>query len=318
MGTYKGIFMTTLSAEIVADSTSPAGVRLLTLQLKYPRWLHAEVMTHRSFCRNASSSRAIPIKKMNRSIAEDPAMPLHIGRNQPGMQAFEQITDPKERQTIYSLWKTATRSAIKAAEEMMDLYGVAKQVANRLTEPHQHINVILSATDWENFFALRCHPMAEPHLQCLAWQIADLYYAGSTPTELSMGDWHLPYILPEEFEQYPVLELKKFSAARCARVSYKNHEGKKPSPEEDLKLYNRLLAGLHGDDPLEPGHLSPFEHQATPADDPAVRSGPFRGWLQHRKEFERENMAFDYQAAIDRGWRDEALAILDREFPPLV
>jgi len=309
--------MTTLSAEIIADSIAPNGVRLTTFHLCYPRWIHAEIMTHRAFARNASSSRAIPIRRMNKGILDDPALPLHIGKNESGMQAHSQITDPRERKVVLSLWMNALRTAVRCAEEMMELCGAAKQVANRLTEPHQHMNVVLTATDFDNAFALRCHPMAEPHFRALAWRMADAYY-GSNPQQLEMGDWHLPYILPEEFDEFTVEELKQFSAARCARVSYRTHEGKKPSPEEDLKLYHRLLAGLAGDDPLEPGHMSPFEHQATPLEDPSERSGPFRGWKQHRKEFVGENMAFDYQAAVEKGWRDLAYSIFETEKPPLI
>lgn len=307
--------MTTLSAEIVADSIAPHGIRLTTFQLRYPRWIHAEVMTHRAFARNASSSRAIPIKRMNKRIREDPALPLHLGRDQKGMQAFEQITDVRERRTVYALWKHAMRVALRCSEEMLELCGVAKQVANRLTEAHQHMDVIVSATDWDNFFALRCHPDAEPHFRALAWRMADAYY-GSTPDQKAMGEWHLPYVLPEDFE-LDIEVVKKISAARCARVSYKLFDGSKPNAEGDIDLYEKLLRGLLTGD-MEPGHMSPLEHQATPLDSATARSGPFRGWKQHRKEIAGENMTFDYEAAIEKGWRDTAYAIFEHDLPPLL
>ncbi|HEV2643681.1 MAG TPA: hypothetical protein VGT98_13280, partial [Candidatus Elarobacter sp.] len=52
------------SARVLLDSVSPAGVRLTTMEARYPRFIHSEVMTHRVFSRNSSSSRAVPIRKM--------------------------------------------------------------------------------------------------------------------------------------------------------------------------------------------------------------------------------------------------------------
>ena len=52
------------SARILLDSLSPSGARLTTMEVRYPRFIHSEMMTHRVFSRNAASSRAIPIKKM--------------------------------------------------------------------------------------------------------------------------------------------------------------------------------------------------------------------------------------------------------------
>ena len=304
--------MTTISATIVADSISPDGVRLTTFSLKYPRFFHAEVMTHRAIAKSFSSSRAIPTHRMLKSIEENPVIPLHIGKHQSGMQAYERVVDKRALGAIHTLWKDAMRASVQAAHDMTGLFGVHKQVASRAVEPWAHIQGIVSATDFENFFALRCHPAAEPHFRALAWKIADLYY-GSEPNNVGMGGWHLPYLSENDWALYSLEDLKKFSAARCARVSYNNHDGSAPNPENDLKLFERLTSGLTSDDPLEPNHLSPLEHQATPLADPRGRSGPFRGWKQHRKEFHGENMAFDYQAAIDRGWREDALSIFKTE-----
>jgi thymidylate synthase ThyX len=307
--------MTTISARIVADSISPGDVRLTTLELRYPRFFHAELMTHRAFARNASSSRAIPTRTMQRMIREDPAMPLHLGKTQKGMQAKEEITDARERRTVYALSKHALRVALQCSKDMVELCGLHKQIANRITEPWQHMNVVVSATDWHNFFALRCHPDAQPHFRALAWTIADVYF-GSTPAPVAVGDWHLPYLDADALTLDLDLQ-KKVSAARCARVSYKLFDGSKPNVDGDVELYDRLLAGLHTGGG-EPGHMSPLEHQATPLQDPTERSGPFRGWLQHRKEISGENMTFDYEAAVAKGWRDDALGILDYEMPPLI
>ena len=174
------------------------------------------------------------------------------------------------------------------------------------------MDTVLSATDFENFFALRCHPDAEPHFRVLAWRMADAYYTGSTPVARSLDDCHLPYVTAEERVALPMETLKACSAARCARVSYKLHDGATASVEKDLELHSRLLAGLVAGGG-EPGHLSPLEHQATPLADPAARSGPFRGWKQYRKEVVGENATFDYQAAVAKGWQESAYVIIPEQ-----
>lgn len=246
---------------------------------------------------------------MIEDILADPAIPIHIGKHQTGMQAYEQVTEPTARSAAIGLWRGAMHASIKAGQSLADSCGAAKQVGNRLTEAHQHINVVLSATDFENFFALRCHPDAEPHFRVLAWRMADAYYGGSSPKPIALGDWHLPYVTAVERDSVPLESLKACSAARCARVSYKLHDGEAVSVEKDLELYKKLVTGLlagTGD----PGHMSPLEHQATPLDDPTARSGPFRGWKQFRKEMVGENASFDYEAAVAKGWRASAYEIL--------
>lgn len=90
-------------------------------------------------------------------------------------------------------------------------------------------------------------------------------------------------------KQFPIPEgpdpigeiLKQISVARCARVSYLTHEGKRDILK-DLELCERLKGGSGGI-----GHWSPFEHVAQAMDLP-TQSGNFWGWKQYRKEFENE------------------------------
>src|ERR1700693_1578480 len=82
----------TVSAKIVADSVGQAGQRITTMQLRYPKFIHGEFMTHRVFSRNASSSRAIPVERLIQDVIDDPAMPVFWGKNQKGMQAKEELT----------------------------------------------------------------------------------------------------------------------------------------------------------------------------------------------------------------------------------
>ena len=82
-----------MEVKVIADSISESGKRITTFQLKYPRFIHSEVMTHRVFSRNASSSRAIPVKKMIEQVRNNPAMPIHWGANQSGMQAKNELNE---------------------------------------------------------------------------------------------------------------------------------------------------------------------------------------------------------------------------------
>jgi hypothetical protein len=267
-----------ISAKVIEDSINGLdGVRLTTFQLEYPRFIHAEVMTHRAWSRNASSSRAIPIATSLARIRDDPAMPVYWGRNQKGMQAGQELTGWRKAMAI-RVWRGARYLSMWAVQ-VLDWLGVHKQIGNRLTESHAHIQVVVTATDWANFYALRNHPDAQPEIQELARQMLAAHEA-STPMVLKLGDWHLPYVsLGERVAHkgkltYDIL-LPKLSAARCARVSYLLRDGKVPDVEADIKLFERLAGGT-------PIHASPLEHPARVAENP-VRSN-FRGnWNPFRK-----------------------------------
>lgn len=303
----------TITAKIIADSISEHSPRLTTYELRYNRFIHPEFMTHRMFSRNASSSRAIPVEKQIEDILRDTAMPEKWGKNQPGMQAREEndaLVDIHEfsaqhREMIFGVtakeaWYDARDRAIESARAFHKA-GYHKQIVNRLLEPFSHITVVCTATDYDNFFALRRHPDAQPEIKILAdamWEARE----ASTPRVLEYGEWHLPYITEEERSYLNSAENLKYdpepmgidtlircSVARCARVSYLTHDGKKPSQEADLALYDRLV-GSH------PMHASPAEHQATPDElfmmDLGMRRphlhGNLNGWIQYRKTLEGE------------------------------
>jgi hypothetical protein len=270
----------TIEAKIIADSFYYVGDkkhRITTFQLRYPRFFHAEFMTHRVFSRNASSSRAIPVMKMLKDIWTDPAMPIHWGQNQAGMQAKTELEGFKRR-LAETLWRGAGKAACIFAYGMNKL-GLHKQVANRITEPWQHISVIITATELDNFYALRDHPDAQPEIRDLAQKMKAAQDA-STPRELKSGEWHLPYCSDAEIATLPLEVLKKISAARCARVSYLTHDGLMPNVEKDIALHDRLVAS-------EPIHASPVEHQATPSGDDLFHKN-FKGFIQYREEVEAQ------------------------------
>lgn len=276
-----------ISAKIILDNysgfgggsgspTGGLGPRLITFELEYPRFIHSEFMTHRMFSRNASSSRAIPVNKMLERIRKEPAMPVHWGQNQPGMQADNEIANPE---LAKQLWMEAAEQACNMAEKMLSL-NLHKQVVNRITEPFAHIRVLVSSTEWDNFFTLRDHPDAQPEIRELAIQMKKAMES-SQPGLLYKDQWHLPFVKKEEIDTLDIETCRRASTARCARVSYLNHDGSTPSIEKDLKLYDQLITS-------RPIHASPTEHQATPNWNYRDFSGNFRGWIQYRKLIEKE------------------------------
>ena len=270
------------SAKIILDSVNPHnGIRLVTSELTYPRFIHAEFMTHRQFSRNAASSRAIPTRKMIKMVLENPAMPVSWGINKKGMSADYDLEDSRSAEL---LWKLASEDAAKYAEDLRRMK-LHKQITNRILEPWKWMTVICSATLHSNCVALRDLKDAQPDIQ----EVDKLWRKSldeSIPVERS---WHIPYLQEDELDLDIDLQ-KKISVARCARVSYLTHDGKRDI-EKDLQLYERLLTGgSHG-------HWSPFEHvaQATKMQDATynfvtkewergpIWSGNFRGWVQYRK-----------------------------------
>lgn len=272
-----------IKAEIVADSISEAGTRITTFVLTYPRFIHSEFMTHRTISRNASSSRAIPVATFMKNIMEEPAMPSAFSKNCKGMQAQECIEDQDEAQKV---WLLARNAMVNFAQQLSNL-GVHKQHANRLLEPFQHITVVATATNWSNFFGLRTHKDAQPEFRELAlcmWKV----FSESIPVLKKMNEWHLPFITEDDLSRIdPSLRttenLIKTSVARCARVSYNNHDGTENTLKKDVELYDRLVGGA-------PMHASPTEHQATPSEFAATPCGNFNGWIQYRKTLSNENI----------------------------
>lgn len=267
----------TTTAKVLCDSLNPKGVRLTTLELYFPRFILAQVNTHRLFSRNAQSSRALPIARLIQMVKDDPVVPS-FGENQKGMVAGEKLSEQRAGDAKWT-WLRAMDTAIKAAEDLT-LLNVHKEAVNRLLEPFAHIRVILSATQWRNFFRQRLAHDAQPEMQALARAIKEAMDA-STSRQLNAGEWHLP-LIDERDAGLPIDDLVGLSTARCARVSYLTHDGKR-DPSADFTLYDFLKENLH---------LSPFEHPAKAMNDTEMHAN-FKGFRQHRADIAGESGEVD-------------------------
>ena len=293
-----------ITAKIIADSIAPNGVRMTTMEIEYPRFILAELNTHRMLSKNSASSRAIPVKAMHEHIRANTAAPVHWGINQPGMKAKEELTGADLSWAKY-LWESARESAIKASQALAEL-NIHKQVTNRVTEPWMLMKTVISGTEWRNFWWLRAHADAQPEIHELATKMMTAYNE-STPQQLQPGEWHVPYVntyrdsytgvlhyLDSEDNYITAKEACIISSSCCAQVSYRKNDD---SFEKARKIYQQLIES-------EPAHASPVEHQATPIDyattcsfepetwEPGIThvsansdlwSGNLRGWIQHRK-----------------------------------
>lgn len=267
-----------IGARVLADSVSPAGARITTQEWVYPRFIHSEVLTYRTLSRNAASSRAIPMRKTIARVLRDPAGPVSWGRNQPGMQAREELTGWR-RWLAQKLWYWPRYPAIAVAL-LQDRIGLHKQVGNRALEPWLWMTTIVTGTEWDHIWRQRCHPDAQDEFRVLA-EAAYAAYRQSTPVETTL---HTPLVTLDDVRDVTEMgsgphmvahRLMKLSTARCARVSYLTHGGQR-SLAADFKLYQRLANA-------NPPHTSPFEHACTAADDRERWSGNVRGWIQHRE-----------------------------------
>lgn len=274
----------TITAKVILDSVSPAGVRLTTLAMRYPHFIHPQLLTHRVFSRNTSSSRAIPVQRLIEDVERDPVVPTSWGRNCKGMQAREELS-ADEQLAAQDWWMRARAHAISDAKEGAATHA-HKQIVNRVLEPYSHVNVVVTATEWNNFFALRCDDHAQPEMHALADAMRDAIDR-STPSLVPAGGWHTPYVdkaadaerllrfFGRDTTRNIEAMLLHLSVARCARVSYLTHDGRVPAIEEDFGLYERLFTDRHA---------SPFEHQATPVLTPALShpASNLHGWRQYR------------------------------------
>ena len=268
-------------AKVLADSVSPQGVRLTTLEVTFPRFVLAEQNTHRQFSRNTASSRAIPVKTRCDMIEANPFVPEAFGKNKKGMQSDE-LLDSEANAEAQQIWREAAADAVRHARRMEKI-GVHKQYANRLAETFAWVTQIVTATEWDNYMNLRCHVDAQPEIEVAA-QLMRKAMGASEPRELRVGWWHLPLVTDTERDglvdlyqdgTYTERELVKCSVGRCAAVSFEKHTLQKALLEE-IERHGRLLTS---------GHMSPFEHQARVADEDEILKYALFRWDEQKMVF---------------------------------
>lgn len=266
-----------IHAEVIVDSINPWGQRVTTEVVTFPRCILSEVNTHRSHSKSSASSRAVPVRRMLEQVETNPFIPMRWQSAQAGMQGGADL-DPERAEMARQAWLIARDHAVLAARVLLDVHGLHKTMPNRLLEPFMWHTAILTATDdgWTNLFRQRCSPLAEIHMQATADAMRAAYDA-SAPIKVDFGGWHLPYIADDE-HGLPLDAQQKLSAARCARVSYLTHDGRRDH-DEDLRLFEKLATA-------DPIHASPMEHQATPNQFGDQQLGNLAGWsqLRHRVE----------------------------------
>ncbi len=344
--------MTNTKAEVVADSLSPQGDRLTSLLITFPRIILAEVNTHRMLSKNTSSSRAIPFEKMIQSVEKDPFIPIAWQKNHKGMQGTEYITDENAIKCLNSMWLDGKEQAIHTAknlyrgaykmvadrdvdgnllrglvsEDIPDT-GVTKQICNRLLEPYMWVTMLITGTEFENFFELRCPKYvfgentakpkiwkskkdaikdfpdweSEIHMMALAEAMYDAMNE-STPELLKEGEWHIPFgdNIQLTYTDYNskgiitnegVIKKVKIATARCARISYETlGDNPKIDYEADIKLHDRLLLDKH---------FSPFEHCAR-----AMNNDEYDTFIKGKlfKEDVGEGVKYQVQDLSSQGW----------------
>ena len=289
-------------ARVIADSVSPSGQRVTSIQARFWRPILAEVNTHAVWSRNSASSRAIPARKQVQRVREDPSLPVSWPAEQKGMQGGAEL-EGEQLHAAQAHWGLAQKTMAQIADHLIEI-GLHKSVTNRLLEPFQWHTALITATAWDNAFRQRVSPLAQPEFRVVATCMKEAIDQ-STPVLLDRGQWHMPYLDSETIAD--VLDhspdgmemLKQISVARCARTSMETQEGVRDWAQ-DLNLYKRL-------ETADPMHASPFEHVCTPAKwnshsvdvpDPDTseviysitlpKLGKFLGWQQFRHVIEAQ------------------------------
>lgn len=286
-----------IRATIIADSISPSGDRITTFETEFPRWILAELNTHRQISKNASSSRAIPVERVLEQVEHTPALPLVWGSNNAGMQS-NGLLEGAVAMACEAVWKLAARSAA-GFSRTLQLFGLHKQWANRLIENFTYVKHVSTATEWDNFFHLRRDAAAQPEIRELADRMYEALQA-STPFQLEVGDWHVPYYgigfwKAMDINEFDLDQALKISASCCAQVSYRRRDD---SVEKALSIYERLMGS-------RAKHSSPFEHQASPMARPAFVQGrmpegfPIEGWEEAVTHLDRDGR---FWSGNFRGW----------------
>lgn len=296
-----------ISVEMIqASQCAETGTKIFTMVLEYPRVIHSQLMTHRVFSRNGSSTRAIPIEKSISNIQDNPAKFIWTGK-QSGMQGLSLAGDKSLIDQANIVHALAQNNAISTAR-MLDALGVHKQNAGRYLEAFQNIRICITSTQWKNWDWLRADVEAQPEIDELAnkvWQARQ----NAEILILSEGEWHVPFTdrlrnehgvleyFSEEGEKLTLNQAINVSMSCSAQTSYRKNDA---SLEKAEDMQDKLFSGRKV-------HASPSEHQATPVgnhvagnfDWPSgvthvdrnmdLWSGNFKHWIQNRQLIPRHD-----------------------------
>lgn len=248
-----------INVKVIAKSLNLRGEAVTTFELDYPRWLLAELNTHRVFGRNSQSSRAVPVNKTV-EVNTNWVRPIVWGKNKAGMSSSEELQG-ETLQKVQEVWDRHAVASFDASKELSEL-GLHKQYTNRMTEWCSRVKTVVTATEWDNFFWLRNdEEAAQPEIVELAQRMKEAY-EDYPSVQLDTGHWHLPYVFQEfdskgkqyfldEFANVMKIEdALKISVSCCAQVSYRRLDQTK---EKAIEIYEKLFSGPKP-------HLSPTEH----------------------------------------------------------
>jgi hypothetical protein len=308
-------------AEVLSDSITPVGVRCTTLIATLPRAYLAELNTHRllsrdgyeqELSRNSASSRAIPTEKNIDNVRAFPYVPETFNARVKGMGVGLAL-DPAKQEDARRAWMRGMNYATVTADILNEI-GIDKSRANRVIEPFMWHTVIITATEWDNFLALRCPDgdewdpefPAQPEMQMFAIKIRDAL-DGSTPKLLEEGSWAMPYFdWDEESEllrgllgglQVPINEVINgallVSARRVARVSFE----KQDDIEDIMASYDKgiVLAQM--------AHYSPMEHQVRPITSTDLKNGAINSKIHVPIDLFRDQRVVNFKKLpLERMW----------------
>lgn len=174
-----------IKAEVIA--ASKCQTKIVTLKVVMPRCILAEAKTHRilsdtdegteilvipggginddnNLSKNSASSRAIPYNKVLNSVMTNPFFPIAWQKDHKGMQGTEYWKEEifigkdhnmKQVDVLNNQWDCLKRQAVLESSLLHNM-GATKQIANRALEPYMYHTVLITATELENFFNLRC------------------------------------------------------------------------------------------------------------------------------------------------------------------
>lgn len=319
-------------AEIIAASSNK-GTKIATMLITFNRFILAEFNTHRMFSRNSASSRAIPFKKVLKSVMTNPFIPIAWQKDHKGMQGTEYFGEFGSS-VLRQCWLTARNCAVVVAW-IMNKIGLTKQLCNRLLEPFMWHTVLVTSTEWENFFNLRC-----PAYTIITDQGKFKYRSkidfikagwvqlnGTTVDQLTPLDWftkmnegqaeiHMMALAEAMYDAYQSARFRELQPGEwhipfAEHYYYERGIGFLPTAlklstaasartsytmvGDGTKVVNQVADIKLHDGLLISGHASPMEHASECQEDNTKMFANFRGFKQYRTMLEEQELLPSYK-----------------------